>query len=172
MAWLWASKLYHIPHKCQMEVLTENLEPWDLRRVWLFRIVKLMKKQFFCPFPHVATGSCCLFCHFYQHHPCGDFNPVQWLASGWLRCHQHKVTFCWWIIKMCQHVYIRLVHPNHYWHVTTCRDPNVTFSIFSVLIVKLPGILIWFGITVPQKFILFFVRLLIYVRRRNGTVHI
>ena len=46
------------------------------------------------------------------------------------------------------------------------------FSIFSVLIAKLPGILLWFGVTVPQKFILFFVRLLIYVRRRNGTVHI
>jgi len=45
-------------------------------------------------------------------------------------------------------------------------------SIFSVLIEKLPGILLRFGITVPQKFILFFVRLLIYVRRRDGTVHI
>lgn len=45
-------------------------------------------------------------------------------------------------------------------------------SIFSVLIAKLPGIVVWFDVTVPQKFILFFVRLLIYVRRRNGTVHI
>ena len=126
VAWLRASKLYHIHHKCQLEVSTECLEPWDLKRVWLFRIVRLMKKQFLCLLPHMATGSCQPFCHFYQHHPCGDFNPVQWLASGRLHCRQHKVIFCWWITKMCHHVYIKLVLPNQYWHVTTCHDPNVT----------------------------------------------
>ena len=61
-----------------------------------------------------------------QHHPCGDFNPVQWLASGHLHFNQHKVTFCWLIMAMFQHVYIKLFLPNHYWRVTTCRDPNVT----------------------------------------------
>lgn len=159
---VWSSELYHIPHKLQKS-LCESLGSQDFGRMWLCGIVssRRWKNSSFIQmessrrwknssFIHmgsdrVAVGRSVTFINI-------TYVSVLIFHSGWLQSISTfltKFTFSWWIMNICQHVHVLFVFPNY-----CCLSPLVLtitsphFS-FIVLLLKLFGILLHFGLTVP-----------------------